>query len=216
MINFASVSTKAVYCIMMLIMAMVLASCSLLSPVSVVAPNKYVINVVPQAVSGLSHHKRAGVLLVAVPDIRPIYNTTRIAYTRTPFQVEYFAQSEWAETPSQMLQSLIVKTLEKTGRYQAVVTPPFAAHYDYVLMTQIERFHQRLSPGTPTFEVVVSAQLIHASTNQVVASKVLSASVTHTYSTPYSTVLAANQATADILKQVVNLCFYDKKRRSSQ
>ena len=36
--------------------------------------------------------------------------TTQMAYSTEAYQIAYFAKNEWAETPSQMIQPLIVKT----------------------------------------------------------------------------------------------------------
>src|SRR5690606_13007295 len=49
-------------------------------------------------------------LLVFPPETRPLYDTTRMAYTTRPYEIAYFSQHEWGETPSQMLQPLLLRT----------------------------------------------------------------------------------------------------------
>jgi len=204
-----------IYRVMVLLLTVAtLTSCSMLSPVKVIPTNKFVLYPMSSEIS--EHAKRKGVIVVAVPEMQPAFNTTQIAYTKTPFQIEYFAQNEWAENPPQMIQSLLVAGLEKSSRFQAVVTPPFSAHYDYLLETQVERFIQRLSPGIPAFEVVMRLRLINANTNRVILTRLLCATIAHRYTTPYSSVIAANLAMDDIVTKVINLTSYDKKRRSSR
>jgi cholesterol transport system auxiliary component len=195
-----------------IVAVMILALSSCFSPVKISNADQYVINCLPASIVNQYANRNKGVILIAAPEVRPIYNTNRMAYTKALFKIDYFSQSEWAETPAQMVQSLLVNGLSKTGGYKAVVTPPFSAHYDYMLNSSIERFHERLAPGIPTFEVAIRVQLINANTNKVVASELLSAYVPHRYTTPYSTVIAANKAMTSILRQVVNLTFNERRR----
>jgi len=63
-------------------------------------------------------------LIVFAPEARPSIDTTQMAYTLGAHQLAYFAHNQWAESPPQMLQPLLVRTLEATGAFAAVVPPP--------------------------------------------------------------------------------------------
>ena len=76
-------------------------------------------------------------LLVFAPRSRPLYDTVRIAYQVQQNEVDYFGRTEWADTPAQMMQPLLVKTLQDTGLFTAVVTAPYPGHYDSGLRTEI-------------------------------------------------------------------------------
>lgn len=108
---------------LMILSFIILSGCSMLAPVKPEQTSNYVLNRVPSNIPHKSGH--GGTILVLQPDTRPVYNTTRMAYTDKPYQVAYFGQNEWAETPSQMLQPLIMQTLQNTHHYHAVVSPPY-------------------------------------------------------------------------------------------
>src|SRR5579863_6715718 len=106
--------------VILLFVALTLSSCSLFSPVNLSKDSTYMLNAAPQ----LSHKKRMHsiTLLVLTPETRPAYNTTQMAYSIKPYQVGYFSQNQWAETPSQMIQPLMVQTLQSAHYFHAVVT----------------------------------------------------------------------------------------------
>jgi len=52
---------------------------------------------------------RAATLLVLLPEISPAYDTARMAYSVKLYQLAYFRDNEWAETPAQMIQPLLVQ-----------------------------------------------------------------------------------------------------------
>ena len=82
-------------------------------------------------------YMRPKILLISVPETIPVYNTTEMAYMIKPYQIAYFSLNQWAETPAEMLQPLLVQTLQNTHHFKAIVTPPYSGHFDYVLNTQI-------------------------------------------------------------------------------
>ena len=95
-------------------------------------------------------------LMVLQPETNPAYNTTQMAYTKKPFEVSYFAENRWIETPGQMLQPIIVQTMQRTHHFRAVITPPFIGSYDYILNTQILEFQQDYTHCIAFFKVRVA------------------------------------------------------------
>src|SRR5262249_9060468 len=85
-----------------------LAGCSFFSPVKTDSPNKYLLNRIPAVVP--TKPTRSITLLVFAPETQPIFNTTQMAYTIKPYQIAYFSKNQWAETPTEMLQPLLVQT----------------------------------------------------------------------------------------------------------
>jgi cholesterol transport system auxiliary component len=71
-------------------------------------------------------HRAASSLTLVVfpPEARPAIDTTQMAYANKVHQLAYYARNQWAETPPEMLQPLLVRTLEATGAFSAVVGPP--------------------------------------------------------------------------------------------
>jgi len=177
----------------------ILLSCLLtacLSPVNNKPRSTYVVDSLPGDVA--KSRKGAGVLLVLSPNARPIYQTTRMAYTARPYEVQYFSENQWAETPSQMLLPLLAETMEATYRFKGVMTPPYSGQYQYVLNTQILSFEQDNVHQPDSFKMAVQANLTK-SNNQLVATKTFSIRVPLSQPTPYGGVLAANKAAKKIL-----------------
>ncbi len=82
----------------------ILSGCALFSPVKIDTKTSVLSNIPLDLPSETIH---AATLLVLVPETEPIYATTQMAYTARAYQIAYFGQNEWAETPSQMIQPLI-------------------------------------------------------------------------------------------------------------
>lgn len=183
-----------------LLSVIMLSGCSLLSPVKSENKETYVLNTTPNTVP--EKKPKSISILVSLPDARPTYNTTQMAYTVRRYQVAYFTQNQWSETPPQMLQPLIVRTLQKTHLFHAVVTPPFMGRYDYTLSTDISMLQQDFTRVPARLEFKVQAQLIKSSNNQVIGTKEFSVSEPIRYKSPYSGVAAANRATAKILREI--------------
>lgn len=177
-----------------------LSACSLLSPVKVDATNKYVINKMPCYVQ--HKKKRAIVLLVTKPEIRPIYNTTLMAYTIKPYQISYYSLNQWAETPDEMLQPLLVQTMQDTHHFKAVVTPPYNGLYNYELNTEILSLLQDYTCGMPILRMTVRARIIGTTTNRVIATRQFSVIQPLPQRSPYGGVYAANAATVKILQRL--------------
>ncbi len=176
-----------------------LSSCSLLSPVKSRAQSAYIINAVPTPETHRTHHVT---LLISTPETSAAYNTTMMAYTTRPYQIAYFSQNQWAETPAQMLQPLLVQAMQETHYFHAVVTLPFSGHYDYVLNTQILRLQQDFTHRHPCLQLSVRMQLTNATTSQVLATRQYTIDEPLRYASPYSGVMAANRAMERLLRQI--------------
>lgn len=188
----------------LLCMFFFLSACSFLSPAKRNEPETYLINKVPAVTSGKKHGR--GIILVSPPETRAVYNTTKMAYTVKPYQVAYFSKNEWAETPSQMLQPLLVQTLQNTHDFRSVVAPPYSGNFNYMLNTRLIELKQDFTRRTPVMIMSLNAQLFRVSDQQVIASKRFDSEVMIPSGTPYGGVFAANQATSRILEQIAKFC----------
>lgn len=63
------------------------------------------------------------VLLVAESRAEAGFDTPRMAYSRKVAELEYYTESSWVDTPTRMLTPLIVRSLEASHAFQAVLTP---------------------------------------------------------------------------------------------
>lgn len=180
-------------------LAIAVASCTWLSP----PKNKIDKAVLNQMPLELPHREGHGsTLLVFPPETASIYDTTQMVYRDRPHQVAYFGQNEWAETPSQMLHPLVVKTLESTGYFRAVLTPPYTGRYTYALRTEILEVTQDFTSQPATLVLSLRLQLTDAAAAHVIATKEISLREPMQQRTPDAGVAAANEATAKALREV--------------
>ncbi|EKD54844.1 MAG: hypothetical protein ACD_60C00038G0006 [uncultured bacterium] len=189
----------------MLFIPFVITSC--FSPVKTEPQSTYVLNTLPLPHVTPSYRKVA--LLVMRPEANSLYRTKQMAYTLMPYQIAYYAHNSWAERPSDMLQPLIVKTLQNTRHFYVVLTPASMGHYDYVLNTEIEEFLQNYTDYTHypgVFYLTVRAQITNMATNKIIATQEFSVSEPIYQETPYAGVAAANTATKKLLRALADFC----------
>ncbi len=181
-----------------------LSGCSLMSPVPAHSQSAYVIDSVPSNVPKRS--TQAMTMLVMQPNALAAYDTDNMAYTIKPYEISYFSQNRWAETPAQMLQPLIVQALQNTHYFNAVVSPPFAGNYQYMLNIRILKLQQNFLYKPAVLQLVVRVQLIKVGSNAVIATKLFSLREPIVEQTPYGGVLAANKATEKWLRELAQFC----------
>jgi len=176
-----------------------LSACSLFSPVKT-ETRKSLLDSVPLETP--SEKTREATLLVMIPETAPVYATTQMAYSTEAHQVAYFSQNEWAATPSQMIQPLIVETLRNTHLFSAVLSPPDSGRHTLALRTDILELRQDFTSEPATLRLSMRVQLYRESTNQVVATTELSAAEPMTQQDSRAGVVAANKATATLLGEL--------------
>ncbi len=184
-----------------LVIILGLSGCSVLGPIKADQPTNYVINAIPKSLP--SHSQHAGVLLITMPETAPAYNTNQMVYSSKPFQLGYFSQNQWAETPGQMLFPLMIQALENRHYYRSVVGAPYGGRIDYILNTHIIALQQNYTCKPATLRLVISAQLNSAVSNDVIAIKQFVINVPLKERNPYSGVMAANEATVEFLKELI-------------
>jgi cholesterol transport system auxiliary component len=175
------------------------SSCALLSPAKV-ETSKEVLNKLPPDLP--RRETRAATLLVFPPESKPIHGTTQMAYTTQTYQLAYFSQHEWADTPSRMLHPLLVGTLENTHAFKAVLTPPHPGRYGYALRTEILDLIQDFTSEPATLRLSLRVQLSDGASNRVIATKEISLREPMRQRTPYAGVVAANDAVAKALREL--------------
>jgi cholesterol transport system auxiliary component len=146
------------------------------------------------------------VILVAAPKVWPGYDTSRIAYTRQAFKLDYFARNEWADHPGRMLEPLLVKSLEGGGRFSAVLSESSGVRADLRLDTEIIRLQQEFDAKSSQGRVTLRAQLIDLNRGKVLGTRQFTASAPSNSQDPYGGVQAMNQALARVLRELAGFC----------
>lgn len=130
--------------LVILLTTICVSSCSLLMPARTDKEGAYTINVVPHPVTKAP--KRAISLVVPQLNSNPIFNTTQMAYEQHPHQIKFYAHNHWAATPAQMLQPLIIETLQDTHYFRNVSPSSTVGSYDYILNVQLMELKQVIYP----------------------------------------------------------------------
>jgi cholesterol transport system auxiliary component len=175
------------------------SGCALFSPVKI-DTQRNVLNNIPLDLP--SERTRATTLLVLVPETTPVYATTQMAYSTQAYQVAYFSKNEWAETPSQMIQPLIVKTLRNTHYFSEVLSSPDFGRHTFALHVEILELKQDFTSEPATLQLAMRISLSREATNQIIATKELSVREPMSERNPYAGVVAANEAMPKLLREL--------------
>ncbi len=176
------------------------AGCALLSPPADGDVTTAMLDKMPSEVT--RGEPRAASLLVLPPETPPVYDTTQMAYTVRPHEIAYFSRHRWGETPSHMVQSLLVRTLEATGRFSVVLAPPYTGRYSYSLRTEILELTQDFTAEPPALRLSLRLQLSSEGANGKTVTREISIQEPMQAKTPGAGVIAANEATAKALQEV--------------
>lgn len=148
----------------------------------------------------------ARTLIVHLPRAAPGFDTARIAYVRRPYEIEYFAHNQWVDTPSNMLAPKMVRAIEGTGAFHAVLGSPTSAIGQFRLETEIVRLQQDFSTTPSQVRLTLRAVLIDTATRKVVASREFDARVDAPTDDPYGGVIAAQQAALRAVADLASFC----------
>lgn len=144
------------------------------------------------------------VLVVDSAQAQPGFDTRRIAYTQTPLALDYYTKSVWADTPARMLDSLIVRALEKSGAFRAVVTAPTSAAADLRLDSTLIRLQHEFLQQPSQVRLAVRAKLLDVSTRQVLATRLFEIVEPAPSEDAYGGVQAANAAVKRFLEELTD------------
>lgn len=174
-----------------------LGACSVLQPKATTPASFYALEyAAPSPVPQALRTPPTGAATLVISPVRAAsgFDSQRIIYIREPHKLEYFAHSEWIDTPARMLGPLIVASTERTGAFRAVVMTPGSASGDLRLDTEIVRLQQEFQTVPSTVHFTLRVYLVEEKTRKVVAWRTFDSQVPATSDDPRAGVVAANQA----------------------
>jgi cholesterol transport system auxiliary component len=177
------------------------SGCTLFSPVNT-ETTKNVLNTVPLDVPSEKGHPAT--LLVLVPETTAAYATTQMAYSTRPYQIAYYAKNEWVETPSQMIQPLVVATLRSTHYFSEVLPAPYFGSHTFGLRIEVLELEQDFTSEPPVLRLAMRVSLSRDATNEIVATKDLSVNQPMRERNPHAGVVAANEAMPNLLRDLAS------------
>lgn len=148
----------------------------------------------------------APTLIVSIPRAAAGFDSYQIVYIRHAHTFEYFRQSQWLDTPANMLAPLVVAALERSGVFSAVIRSPTSVVGQLRLDLEIVRLQNEFLMLPSQAHFTLRAHLVDTVSRQVVAWREFDAMVPATSEDPYGSVLAANSAVRSVIKELVFFC----------
>ena len=168
-------------------------------------------SIVRESVAGLSIDapvKYLGVDVGKVSEIviDPANDSAYIVYVQRAHEIEHFALNQWVDTPSHMLAPLIVRAIERSGGFEAVLRAPTAATGRLRLDTELVRLQQDFSVAPSQVRLTLRAVLVDVATRSVVGRREFDTRVATISDDPYGRVSAAQAATQQVLTELAAFC----------
>jgi cholesterol transport system auxiliary component len=145
-----------------------------------------------------------GVLLVAEPRAEPGFDTALIAYTQSPFTLDYYTKSSWVDTPARMLMPLIINAMERSKIFTAVLSLPTPVEGNLRLETNLIRLQQEFLQKPSQVRLTLRAKLIDTATNQVLGTQLFEVTAVAPSEDAYGGVQAANVAVKRMLEEITD------------
>lgn len=113
----------------------------------------------------------AAQLLVATPTAPAGLDTARIALSRAPVSLDYYAGAEWTDRAPYLVQTALIEGFEKSAAIPAVGLEGGGLRADFVLETAVREFSAVYdSPdGPPRISVGINVKLVKMPERQIVA-----------------------------------------------
>lgn len=144
------------------------------------------------------------VLLVSQPQAEPGFETQRMVYVKRPYELEYYALNQWAETPVRMFAPLIVQVLNQSTVWRAVIPLPSSVQGDYRLDSYGFVLQQEFLQQPSRVRVMLRAQLVDLKESTILSARTFEVVENATSENPYAGVQAANRAVAALLDQIAS------------
>jgi cholesterol transport system auxiliary component len=127
-------------------------------------------------------------------------------YLRRPQELEAFAFHEWVDTPARMLAPLLVRSLQGSGAFSAVLLAPSAATGTLRLETELIRLQQDFGTRPSQVQLTLRGVLLDTATRQVIAWREFDEKVPAATDDPVGGAEAAQEATQRVLAALAAFC----------
>ena len=111
-------------------------------------------------------------LVIAKPTAARVVDSARISVRPVPGELQVYRGASWAQPATDLLQDAVQRTLEDSGRIQAVASSEAGILGDYRLVMDLRRFEADYAgQATPSAVIEVNAKLVQSRDQRVVASR---------------------------------------------
>ena len=142
------------------------------------------------------------VVQLSPPQAEPGFETPRMVYLKRPYELEYFAANQWADTPANMVAPLLAQSLSQSGIWRDVVLLPSLVSGDYRLDVYGFALQQEFFQQPSRVRVTARAQLVDLKQATIVGMQRFETIEPAPSENAYGGVVAANRAVAVLLDQI--------------
>jgi cholesterol transport system auxiliary component len=144
-------------------------------------------------------------LLVDTPIAPAEIDTARVALSRSPTTIDYFANAAWSDRAPAMVQSLLIESFEQTGKILSVARDSAVLRADYILMPELRRFEARYEKGEapPTVLVRLLVRLIKMPERLIIGEDIAEGRETAAANAMDAIVEAYDEALGSVMKRLV-------------
>jgi cholesterol transport system auxiliary component len=143
-------------------------------------------------------------LLIDVPVSPAALDTERIALSRSPTSIDYFADAAWTDRAPLLVQSLLVQSFENSGRITAVAPESLTLRANYILLPELRHFEAGYGgAGPPSARVEIGVKVVNTDRSIIAGWHVETTAAARENQMP-AIVDAFNAALRDALRQIVD------------
>lgn len=155
-----------------------LAACGALSALNDAAEPLRVFELQPpEGLPTASGRPLARDVIVELPTTSGALETDRIMIRPGPLEAQYLPEARWGEVAPIMMQTLMLRTLDRTGAFQFVGRRPLGPSGDYAIVTELMDFQAVLAADGESAEVQVAliARIVREEGVRILATRSFSA-----------------------------------------
>lgn len=140
--------------------AILLGGCGSILPAPGQPPQLYLLPGSPRLPANLPTASRQ--LLIELPAASGGIDTERIALSRSPVTLDYFANAAWTDHAPALVQAALVDAFETSGKIAGVSRDVTTLRADYILLSDLRRFEAVYGEGSsaPTVRVQLIVRLV--------------------------------------------------------
>jgi cholesterol transport system auxiliary component len=140
-------------------MLLALAACGGILPKPAPPPALY--RLTPLSAAGTQGRVVNAQLAVDLPAASAALDTERIALTRGPLSLDYFADAAWTDHAPALLQTLLIESLQNAGQIRVAAAQSGEFRADAVLACDLRRFEARYGgAGPPEIDVQIECRVV--------------------------------------------------------
>jgi cholesterol transport system auxiliary component len=142
---------------------------------------------------------------IGVPYAPNAINTERIALSRSPVSLDYFADGDWTDRAPALVQAMLIEAFENSRAFRAVGPDTLDLRADFVIQGDLRHFeavYDSASPA-PSAWVALAVKLVKVPEQKILAETMISARQPAAANATPQIVMAFNAAMGSVAKQVV-------------